>query len=170
MNIILKMAFLGNNAIKLSSYYDTQFKGSEDQLKNKLSQSRTLYVGNMSFYTTEEQIYERFSLCGELNRIIMGIDRNTKTPCGFCFLEYVTREGAETARRYINLTHLDNRRIRIDWDAGFVEGRQYGRGRHGGQVRDEYRTNYDEDRGGFGKNMLQQIGNFDSEIQTGRYV
>jgi hypothetical protein len=37
--------------------------------------------------------------------------------------------------RYINQTRLDDRIIRTDWDAGFVDGRQYGRGRSGGQVR-----------------------------------
>jgi len=36
--------------------------------------------------------------------------------------------------RYINQTRLDDRIIRTDWDAGFVDGRQYGRGRSGGQV------------------------------------
>ena len=36
---------------------------------------------------------------------------------------------------YINGTRLDDRIIRTDWDAGFVEGRQYGRGKSGGQVR-----------------------------------
>jgi nuclear cap-binding protein subunit 2 len=36
--------------------------------------------------------------------------------------------------RYINQTRLDDRIIRTDWDAGFVDGRQYGRGRAGGQV------------------------------------
>ena len=38
---------------------------------------------------------------------------------------------------YINGTRLDDRIIRTDWDAGFVEGRQYGRGRSGGQVSDK---------------------------------
>jgi len=52
-----------------------------------LATSTTLYVGNLSFFTTEEQIYEVFSKCGEIKRIIMGLDRNTKTPCGFCFVE-----------------------------------------------------------------------------------
>ena len=33
----------------------------------------------------------------------------------------------------------------------FSEGRQYGRGKTGGQVRDEYRTDYDPGRGGYGK-------------------
>lgn len=38
-------------------------------------------------------------------------------------------------RRYINGTMLDDRPIRVDFDWGFVEGRQFGRGRSGGQVR-----------------------------------
>ncbi|KAL0607699.1 Nuclear cap-binding protein subunit 2 [Plecturocebus cupreus] len=38
---------------------------------------------------------------------------------------------AENAMRYINGTRLDDRIIRTDWDAGFKEGRQYGRGRSG---------------------------------------
>lgn len=36
--------------------------------------------------------------------------------------------------RYINGTRLDDRIVRTDWDAGFIEGRQYGRGKTGGQV------------------------------------
>lgn len=48
---------------------------------------------------------------------------------------YYTRLGAENAMRFINGTRLDDRIIRTDWDAGFKEGRQYGRGKSGGQVR-----------------------------------
>uniref|UniRef100_A0A8C4LHK6 Nuclear cap-binding protein subunit 2 n=1 Tax=Equus asinus asinus TaxID=83772 RepID=A0A8C4LHK6_EQUAS len=64
---------------------------------------------------------------------------------------YYSRADAENAMRYINGTRLDDRIIRTDWDAGFKEGRQYGRGRSGGQVRDEYRQDYDAGRGGYGK-------------------
>lgn len=49
-------------------------------------------------------------------------------------MEYYTRQDAEHAMRYVNQTRLDDRIIRTDWDAGFVDGRQYGRGRSGGQV------------------------------------
>jgi len=91
-------------------------------------------VGNLSFYTTEEQIYELFSKCGDIRRIIMGLDKYKKTPCGFCFVEYYQRSDAENCMRYINGTRLDDRIIRTDWDAGFIEGRQYGRGKTGGQV------------------------------------
>lgn len=54
-----------------------------------------------------------------------------------CFLNYkryYTREDSENAIRYINGTRLDDRIVRTDWDAGFKEGRQYGRGKSGGQV------------------------------------
>ena len=45
---------------------------------------KTVYVGNLSHFTTEEQIHELFLKCGAIDRIIMGLDRNKLTPCGFC--------------------------------------------------------------------------------------
>eukprot|EP00123_Amoebidium_parasiticum_P010737 comp20283_c0_seq1/m.25445 comp20283_c0_seq1/g.25445 ORF comp20283_c0_seq1/g.25445 comp20283_c0_seq1/m.25445 type:complete len:230 (-) comp20283_c0_seq1:89-778(-) len=134
-----------------SDYRDQRFSGSAKVLEDKLKNTATLYVGNLSFYTTEEQIYELFSKCGEVKRIIMGLDRFRKTPCGFCFVEYYTRKDAEDCMKYVSQTRLDDRVIRCDWDAGFEEGRQYGRGKSGGQVRDEYRTDFDSGRGGYGK-------------------
>ena len=105
-----------------------------EQQKKDMEASTTLYVGNLSFHTSEEQIYEVFGKVGEVKRVVMGLDRIRKTPCGFCFVEYYTRADAEAAMRYVNATRLDDRIIRTDWDCGFVEGRQYGRGKHGGQV------------------------------------
>lgn len=144
-------------AVELSSYRDQHFKGSRAEQERLLRLSSTLYIGNMSFYTTEEQIYELFSKCGDVKKVIMGLDRFHKTPCGFCFVEYYTRADAENAMRYVNGTKLDDRIIRTDWDAGFIEGRQFGRGKSGGQVRDEYRTDYDSGRGGYGKLLAQRV-------------
>jgi len=126
--------------------------------ESRLLASTTLYIGNMSYYTTEEQVYELFSRAGDIKRIIMGLDRFKKTPCGFCFVEFYVREDAENAVRYINGTRLDDRIIRTDWDVGFVEGRQYGRGKHGGQVRDEYRKDFDPGRGGWNKVIAGRNG------------
>jgi nuclear cap-binding protein subunit 2 len=52
---------------------------------------------------------------------------------------------------FINETKVDERIIRTDVDPGFKPGRQYGRGKSGGQVRDEHREDYDEGRGGWGR-------------------
>ena len=147
-----------NPSVDLSSYRDQHFKGSRAEQERLLRHSTTIYVGNLSFYTTEEQIYELFTKCGDVKRIVMGLDKYKKTPCGFCFVEYYLRSDAELCMRYINGTRLDDRIVRTDWDAGFIEGRQYGRGKSGGQVRDEYRTDYDGGRGGYGKLMQQKVG------------
>ena len=120
-------------------------------LEEKLSGATTLYVGNLSFYTTEEQIHELFSKCGSLKRLVMGLDRFNKTPCGFCFVEYYTHQDALDCLKYVGGTKLDERIIRCDLDEGFAEGRQYGRGKSGGQVRDEYRQEFDPGRGGYGR-------------------
>nr|ASF90273.1 hypothetical protein SPAR02431 [Bartheletia paradoxa] len=141
-----------------SSYRDAQSNASQDAQYNSLMSSSTLYVGNLSFFTTEEQIYELFAKCassagggaGGVKRIIMGLDRNNKTPCGFAFVEYYTPTEAREALRYVSGTKLDERIIRCDLDPGYKEGRQFGRGRSGGQVRDEHRAEYDPGRGGWG--------------------
>lgn len=86
----------------------------------------------------------------------MGLDRNTKTPCGFAFVEFYTHAEAVDCMRYVSGTKVDERVIRCDLDPGYKEGRQYGRGRSGGQVRDEYRQEYDAGRGGWGHNRLRE--------------
>ncbi|PHH62935.1 hypothetical protein CDD81_6568 [Ophiocordyceps australis] len=143
---------------------DEQLEPAVDPLAN----ATTLYVGNLSFYTTEEQVYELFSKCGEIKRLVMGLDRFQKTPCGFCFVEYYTHQDALDCMKYIGGTKLDERVIRTDLDPGFEEGRQYGRGKSGGQVRDEYREDYDEGRGGVGRAInAERLRDYDEQ---GRYA
>ncbi|CAK5277458.1 unnamed protein product [Mycena citricolor] len=139
-----------------SNYKDSQARMDRHKQNDLLSKSTTLYIGNLSFYTTEEQIYDLFTKCaspeegGGIKRIIMGLDRNTRTPCGFCFVEYYTHAEALASMRYVSGTKLDERIIRCDLDLGYKEGRQFGRGKSGGQVRDEHRQDYDPGRGGWG--------------------
>ena len=92
---------------------------------------------------------------GGVKRIIMGLDRNTRlalldysctlaflmrfssinrTPCGFCFVEFYTHAEALAALRYVSGTKLDERIVRCDMDLGYTDGRQFGRGKSGGQV------------------------------------
>ncbi|KAI9861731.1 MAG: nuclear cap binding complex subunit [Trichoglossum hirsutum] len=154
----------------------------EDPLKD----ATTLYVGNLSFYTTEEQIHELFAKCvirycpayspiktdkdrcGEIKRLVMGLDRYSKTPCGFCFVEYYTHQDALDCMKYIGGTKLDERIIRTDLDPGFQDGRQYGRGKSGGQVRDEYRDEYDPGRGGYGRAVAEERAKEEREYGPGK--
>ncbi len=51
--------------------------------------SRSVYVGNLAFVTTDRQVYELFSRVGPVEQVIMGLNRITKQPCGFCFVMFV---------------------------------------------------------------------------------
>ena len=42
----------------ISQYRDRRFNGTQEEFEDCLRKSTTLYVGNLSFYTTEEQIFE----------------------------------------------------------------------------------------------------------------
>ncbi|CAO1631081.1 unnamed protein product [Sympodiomycopsis kandeliae] len=145
-----------------SSYRDSRSRASHQSYTTALSTTSTLYLGNLSFYTTEEQIYELFSRVslpgqgGGIRRVIMGLDRVQKTPCGFAFVEFYTHQEALLSLRHISSTKLDERLIRCDLDPGYTEGRQYGRGKSGGQVRDEHRMEYDAGRGGWGAGRLRE--------------
>ncbi|KAK2538331.1 hypothetical protein Q9233_002191 [Columba guinea] len=72
---------------ELSQYRDQHFRGTRYDQERLLRKSCTLYVGNLSFYTTEEQIHELFSKSGDIKKVIMGLDKVKKTACGFCFVE-----------------------------------------------------------------------------------
>jgi len=145
------MAHLYNVGKPLSQYKDRQFDGTLEEYRRALEESTTLYVGNLNFYTTEEQILEVFGKCGEVASLKMGLDRFTRKPCGFCFVMYYSRADAACAVSCINGMAVDERAVRVDFDWGFVEGREYGRGSSGGQVRDEYRQDFDPGRGGAGR-------------------
>jgi nuclear cap-binding protein subunit 2 len=116
-------------------YFDRQqFRTLEDQYAAVRS-AKMVYVGNLSAYTTEFQIHATFSRAGPVKRVIMGLNNITKTPCGFCFVEYYKSEHAWNCLKFISGTVCDEQIIRCELDAGFVPGRQYGRGASGGQVR-----------------------------------
>lgn len=96
--------------------------------------SKTIYVGNLTKFTTEEQLFELFQKCGRIEKIIMGLDRIELIPCGFCFVIFSTEAGLLNAMKYLKDTKLDGQVLTIDLDPGFKEGRQFGRGIYGGQA------------------------------------
>eukprot|EP01084_Bolivina_argentea_P095536 171739_1 len=155
------MAFLYSDLTEVSPYLKARKKfytpEAWQKMINALKTSTTLYIGNLSFYTDEEQVYTLFSLCGPVRRVIMGIHKYTHLPCGFCFVEYYFHRDAMAARNYLNGTKLDDRIVRVDLDPGFEPGRQFGRGTTGGQVRDDRRREYDEGRGGLPPRHKQRL-------------
>ena len=105
-----------------------------------------VYVGNLAFVTSDAALHALFGRCGPVERVVMGLNAHTRLPCGFAFVLFRARAAALAAVRFLHGTALDERLIKVELDKGFYEGRQFGRGPSGGQVRDDLRTTYDEVR------------------------
>lgn len=154
-------------------YYE---ESSWESLLKSLKYSSTIYIGNLSFYTTEEQIIEYFSSIGLINRCIMGLNRDTAEPAGFCFIEYINHNSAVLAHRYLSNNLLDDRSVTADIDPGFEPNRQYGRSKAtGGQLYDDKRKSYDSGRGGINpaallvNNQNPHQNRFDSYNKQSKY-
>jgi len=120
-------------------YWDRSHYDSPAAQLKAVAKSSTLYVGNLAFTTRSRHVRAHFEQLGTVKTIQMGLDRFKKKPCGFCFVEYWSHETAVLAVSNLSGTKLDGRVIRVELDAGFQPGRQYGRGVSGGQVRDDRR-------------------------------
>mmetsp|Transcript_2849 Transcript_2849/g.5976 ORF Transcript_2849/g.5976 Transcript_2849/m.5976 type:complete len:232 (-) Transcript_2849:13-708(-) len=118
-------------------YWDRKYYADiEAQLKVS-TQSSTVYVGNLAFSTPASLIHSHFAMAGPVSKVIMGINRNTRSPCGFCFVVYEDVRSAREAVTLLSATKLDGMIVRVELDPGFKPGRQFGRGSSGAQVRDD---------------------------------
>ncbi|TAJ45433.1 RNA recognition motif domain-containing protein [Methanofollis fontis] len=71
-------------------------------------QTSRLYVGNLNYATTEEQLGELFASYGDVTSVRV-LERK-----GFGFVEFATVEEAEKAMAALNETEFMGRTLRID--------------------------------------------------------
>jgi cold-inducible RNA-binding protein len=73
-----------------------------------------LFVGNLSFKTTEQELEEAFSRSGKVVSVALPVDRETGRKRGFGFVEMETQEEAEAAIRDFNGQTLGGRQIVVN--------------------------------------------------------
>jgi cold-inducible RNA-binding protein len=74
---------------------------------------KKLYVGNMSYDTTEDTLRALFASVGEVESVNIVTDRMSGRPRGFGFVEMATEEEAQAAISQLNGTTLDDRQINV---------------------------------------------------------
>lgn len=77
--------------------------------------SRILFVGNLSFDTTEDLLEEHFRHCGEIVKIRMATFQDTGKCKGFAFIDFKDEEGATTALKSKLTKMLINRKLRMEY-------------------------------------------------------
>ncbi len=76
--------------------------------------SNRLYVGNLSFHTSEDSLRDAFSQFGETDEVKLVMDRETGRSRGFAFVSMSDSEGARRAIAQMDGTMLDGRALRVN--------------------------------------------------------
>ncbi len=97
-----------------------------------------LYVGNLSYQTSESELRELFSQHGEVVSATLVMDRETGRPRGFGFVEFADASGAKAAIEALNGQSVGGRDLTVNEArpreprSGGGGGGGYGGGRGGG--------------------------------------
>ena len=99
-----------------------------------------LYVGNLSYNMTEDDLRQLFAQAGEVKEVSLILDRDTRRSKGFGFVEMATQADAEKAIQMFNSHELDGRPLTVNiarpreerGSGGGYRGGSGGRGGRGG--------------------------------------
>ncbi len=106
-----------------------------------------LFVGNLSYSTTEEELRELFSQAGNIKAVTIPMDRTTDRPRGFAFVEMESPAEAQKAITLCNGQMLSGRQINVN-EARPPEARSSFGGGAGGGNREGGGGRGDFNRGG----------------------
>lgn len=118
--------------------------------KSQIMGNSKLYVGNMSFKTTEDELRSAFGQFGSVTDVYVAMDKMTGRPRGFAFVTMGTAEEAKLAAEKLNGVDLGGRALTVNEARPKEEGagRSFGGGGGGGGGRGGFGGG--ERRGGFG--------------------
>ena len=92
--------------------------------------NKKLYVGNLPFSTTDEQLREMFEQHGATSSVNVIVDRETGRSRGFAFVEFETAESAQAAREALDGKEIEGRPLRVN--EAYERGSRGGGGGGGG--------------------------------------
>ena len=73
-----------------------------------------LYVGNLSYETTSDELRTLFGGVGQVESCNLIIDRDTDRSKGFAFVEMDSKESANAAKEKLNGQDLHGRVLKVD--------------------------------------------------------
>jgi cold-inducible RNA-binding protein len=76
--------------------------------------TQKVYVGNLSYNTTEDTLRTLFAEFGEIESVNLITDRETGRPKGFAFVEMATEQAAQAAISALNGKSVDDRELKVD--------------------------------------------------------
>ena len=89
-------------------------RGDDPRRGTRRVSLKNIFVGNLSFSTTEDSVRSYFEPYGTVDRVSIITDRDTGRSRGFAFVEMPNDEEAERAIQALNGQELGGRRLNIN--------------------------------------------------------
>jgi RNA recognition motif-containing protein len=99
--------------------------------RKRILMTKKLYVGNLSYSTTEDDLHKLFTGVGVVTSVALITDRMTGQSKGFGFVEMETEQAAQEAIQRLNNQELNQRSITVS-EARPPKERSFGGGGGGG--------------------------------------
>jgi len=110
--------------------------------------AKKLYVGGISYSTTEDGLREFFAQAGNVESAVIITDKMTGRSKGFGFVEMVTEEEAQNAISMLDGKELDGRTLNVKEARPMGDRPARPAGGRGGFNRGGYNS-HNDDRGGY---------------------
>jgi cold-inducible RNA-binding protein len=73
-----------------------------------------IFVGNLSYQTTQDDLHAAFAQYGGVERVNIVTDRDTGQPRGFAFVEMSDSQAAQAAITHLNGAELNGRALNVN--------------------------------------------------------
>merc|ERR1712032_475962 len=68
-----------------------------DRVDQEEVDRRSVYIGNVDYGSTPEEVQEHFKSCGQINRITILIDKFSGSPKGFAYIEFADEQSVQNS-------------------------------------------------------------------------
>src|SRR5579884_3751011 len=86
----------------------------ERKKSSRIIMSTRLYIGNLSYNTTENQLQDIFSQFGTVTEVDLIMDKFSGRPRGFGFITMESKEAATAAVQELNGKNIDGRDLTVN--------------------------------------------------------
>ncbi|XP_020677745.1 polyadenylate-binding protein 2-like isoform X1 [Dendrobium catenatum] len=112
---------------EMGANQDDSSSAAATQIEKEEVDSRSIYVGNVDYSCTPEEVQQHFQSCGTVNRVTILTDKFGQ-PKGFAYVEFVELEAVQNAL-LLNESELHGRQLKVSAKRTNIPGMKLYRGR-----------------------------------------
>mmetsp|Transcript_52097 Transcript_52097/g.137635 ORF Transcript_52097/g.137635 Transcript_52097/m.137635 type:complete len:184 (-) Transcript_52097:335-886(-) len=144
-----KVQEMEEEAEKLKKLTDSVEESSETIDREEVDK-RSVYIGNVDYGSTPEELQEHFKSCGQINRITILVDKYSGSPKGFAYIEFADEQSVQNSL-LLNGSLFRGRQLKVIQKRTNVPGwKGKGKGKPKGKGKGKYYDPYADPYGGYG--------------------